>query len=141
MDGRLDKGDFMSESRVPEIPLPRPFLRVIIEEKVTRDDVEKVRKGLQQRIDHLELELKRERELTKKLEKSGAVLQEILSAPDFRALSMQTREAATSVEVAAPVGVARVDEPPVEYVDVVEIELTDAELSMQENKPPAKKAE
>jgi|JI10StandDraft_1071094.scaffolds.fasta_scaffold342063_2 hypothetical protein len=131
----------MSESRVPEIPLPRPFLRVVSEEKVTKDDVERVRKGLQQRVDTLEGELRRERELVKKLEKSGAVLQEILAAPDFRALTTKAREASAGVEVAAPAAGARADEPPVEYVEVTEIELTDAEVNMQDSKPPAKKSE
>jgi hypothetical protein len=132
----------MSESRVPDIPLPRPFLRVISEAPVTQSDVERVRKNLQQTIDNLESELKRERELTKKLEKSGTVLQEILAAPDFRALSMKAQQIAGAAELASPAASgARADEPPVEYVAVTEIELTDAEVNKQESKPPAKKAE
>ena len=131
----------MSESRVPEFPLPRPFLRLITEEKISREDVEKVRKNLQQTIDALEADLQRERELTKKLEKSGAVLQEILAAPDFRALSMKAQASAGAVVVAAPVSGTMVDEPPVEYVAVTEIELTDTEVAKQESKPAAKKAE
>jgi hypothetical protein len=130
----------MSESRVPDIPLPRPFLRVISEEKVTRDDVERVRKGLQQRIEGLEVELRREKELTKKLEKSGQVLQEILTSPDFKALTAKARESGPAAEVAASPSGAYVDEPPVEYVEVTEIELTDAEVKSQEG-PPAKKPE
>lgn len=129
----------MSESRVPEIPLPRPFLRVVVDDKVTREEVERLKRGMQQRIEGLENELKRERELTKKLEKSGAVLQEILAAPDFRALTAKAREASAGVEIAAPTSGARVDEPPIEYVEVVEIDLTDAEVNKQEAKPPAAK--
>jgi hypothetical protein len=130
----------MSEPRVPEIPLPRPFFRVVGEDPVTREDVERVRRNLQQTIDNLENDLKRERELTKKLEKSGVLLQEILAAPDFRALSMKAQHMAGTNEIAAPVSTgARADEPPVEYVAVTEIELTDAEVNKQESKPPAKK--
>ncbi len=128
----------MSESRVPEIPLPRPFLRVISEEKVTRDDVERVRKGLQQRIEGLEVELRREKELTKKLEKSGQVLQEILTSPDFKALTAKARESGPATEIATPSSVAHIDEPPIEYVEVTEIELTDAEVKSLEAPPPKK---
>lgn len=128
----------MSESRIPEIPLPRPFLRVIADDPVTRDDLERVRKGLQQTIDSLQTELKRERELTKKLEKSGMVLQEILTAPDFRALSLKAQSA---VQTEGPaVSLARVEEPPVEYVDVTEVELTDAEVKKQESRNPSERA-
>ncbi len=115
----------MSESRVPDVPLPRPYLRVIEEDRTTRDDLERVRKTMQQSIDALQAELSRERELAKKFEKSGTVLQQILEAPDFRALSMQAKQTAGPVEVQAA-GVAHVDEPPVEYVNVTEIELTEA---------------
>lgn len=125
----------MSELRVPSPTLPRPFARVVSEAPITRDDVERVRRTLQKSIDNLEIELKRERELNRKFEKSGAVLQEILEAPNFRALSMATRQAAgVPTAAAAPVGgnVAYVDEGPVEYVDVTEVELNDAEVQKQE---------
>jgi hypothetical protein len=118
----------MADSRIPEIPLPRPFLRVINEAPVTKEDVERVRRTMQQTIDALQAELRRERELTKKLQKSGEVLQEILSAPAFRALSLQAREAVVVQDLSKP-GVAHVDEPPVEYVEVEEVELTDAQLT------------
>ena len=117
----------MSESRIPDVPLPRPYLRVLEEDRTTRDDLERVRKTMQQSIDALQAELNRERELAKKFEKSGNVLQQILEAPDFRALSMKTTQTAgagpATVQTA---GVAHVDEPPVEYVAVAEIELTEA---------------
>lgn len=128
----------MSDSRVPEIPLPRPFLRVIHETPVTKDDVEKVRRTLQESIDILQAELRREKELTKKLAKSGEVLQDILSAPDFKALSLQSREAATVTGPAAGQTI-HTDEPPVEYVEVTEIELTDAEVHSLESGPVKKK--
>lgn len=115
----------MSESRIPDVPLPRPYLRVLEEDRTTREDVERVRKTMQQAIDTLQAELSREKELSKKFEKSGTVLQQILEAPDFRALSMKAMQAAGTTEVLAP-GVAHVDEPPVEYVSVPEIELTEA---------------
>ncbi len=115
----------MSESRIPDVPLPRPYLRVLEEDRTTRDDLERVRKSMQQSIDALQTELNREKELTRKFEKSGNVLQQILEAPDFRALSMKATQAAGGAEVLAP-GVAHVDEPPVEYVTVTEIELTEA---------------
>lgn len=115
----------MSESRIPDVPLPRPYLRVLEEDRTTRDDLERVRKTMQQTIDTLQAELNRERDLTKKFEKSGTVLQQILEAPDFRALSMKATQAAGATEVLAP-GVAHVEEPPVEYVSVMEIELTEA---------------
>lgn len=118
----------MSELRVPDIPLPRPFLRVLSDEIVTREDVDKVRKTMQQTIDLLQIELKRERELVKKLEKSGEVLNEILSSPDFRALSMKSA-AATEIGAAAVAGGGLVEEAPVEYVDVVEVELTEDKIS------------
>lgn len=128
----------MSESRVPPAPLPRPFLKVIEDTSVTREDFERTKKNLQQAIDNLELELKREREITKKLEKSGAVLQDILSAPDFKALSLKS--VSMHVAEAAATSVSRVEEPPVEYVEVAEIELTDAEVMKQESatSPPGK---
>lgn len=115
----------MSESRIPDVPLPRPYLRVLEEDRTTRDDLERVRKTMQQSIDALQAELNRERELAKKFEKSGTVLQQILEAPDFRALSMKTTQTAGPTAVQAT-GVAHVDEPPVEYVAVAEIELTEA---------------
>ncbi len=115
----------MSELRIPDVPLPRPYLRVLEEDRTTREDVERVRKTMQQAIDSLQSELGRERDLAKKFEKSGTVLQQILEAPDFRALSMKALQAAGTAEVLAP-GVAHVDEPPVEYVSVPEIELTEA---------------
>lgn len=115
----------MSESRIPDVPLPRPYLRVLEEDRTTREDLERVRKTMQQTIDSLQAELGRERDLAKKFEKSGTVLQQILEAPDFRALSMKAMQSAGSAEVLAP-GVAHVDEPPVEYVSVPEIELTEA---------------
>lgn len=115
----------MSESRIPDVPLPRPYLRVLEEDRTTREDLERVRKTMQQSIDALQAELSRERELAKKFEKSGTVLQQILEAPDFRALSMKTTQAAGTTEV-KPTGVAQVNEPPVEYVTVAEIELTEA---------------
>lgn len=115
----------MSELRIPDVPLPRPYLRVLEEDRTTREDVERVRKTMQQTIDSLQSELGRERDLAKKFEKSGTVLQQILEAPDFRALSMKALQAAGTAEVLAP-GVAHVDEPPVEYVSVPEIELTEA---------------
>jgi hypothetical protein len=118
----------MADSRIPEIPLPRPFLRVISEAPVTKEDVERVRKTLQQNIDVLQAELRRERELTQKLQKSGEVLQDILSAPAFRALSLQSREAVVVADANKP-GAAHVDEPPVEYVDIQEVELTDAQVT------------
>ncbi len=132
----------MAESRIPEIPLPRPFLRVITEAPVTKEDVERVRKSLQQNIDILQAELRREKELTQKLQKSGEVLQEILSAPDFRALSLQSRESVVIADTSKP-GAAHVDEPPVEYVEVEEVELTDHELKSLEGsgEPKEKKAE
>lgn len=132
----------MADSRIPEIPLPRPFLRVISEAPVTKEDVERVRKTLQQNIDILQAELRREKELTQKLQKSGEVLQEILSAPDFRALSLQSREAVVVADVNKP-GATHVDEPPVEYVEVAEIELTDHEVTSLEGgaDPRQKKAE
>lgn len=130
----------MNESRIPDIPLPRPFLRVIAEEPVTKEDVERVRKNLQQTIDILQNDLNRERELTKKLEKSGQVLQEILSAPDFRALSLQTQQIAKTAEVLAP-GNAQVNEPPVEYVEVREVELTDDEVKTLETVVAPKRAD
>lgn len=127
----------MSESRVPPAPLPRPFLKVVEDTSVTREDFERTQKNLQQAIDNLERELKRERDLTKKLEKSGEVLQEILSAPDFKALSFKS--ASVQVAETAAAAVSRqgrpgghVEEPPVEYVDVEEIVLTDAEVKKQE---------
>lgn len=128
----------MSELRVPPAPLPRPFLRVVEDTSVTREDFERTQKNLQQAIDTLEAELKRERELTKKLEKSGVVLQEILSAPDFKAMSYKS--AASQVAETAATAVSRVEEPPVEYVEVAEIELTDAEVKKQETtaSPPGK---
>jgi len=125
----------MSELRVPTPPLPRPFARVVSEPPITRDDVERVRRTLQQSIDELELELKRERELNRKFEKSGAVLQEILEAPNFRALSMaapQTSGGATAAAATVGGNVAYVDEGPVEYVDVTEVELNDTEVQKQE---------
>lgn len=121
----------MADSRIPEIPLPRPFLRVISEAPITKDDVERVRRTLQQNIDLLQAELKREKEITQKLQKSGEVLQEILSAPDFRALSLQARETAVVAETARPAA-AHADEPPVEYVEVSEVELTDSEVKTLE---------
>jgi hypothetical protein len=124
----------MADSRIPEIPLPRPFLRVVSEAPVTKEDVERVRKTLQQNIDVLQAELKRERELTQKLQKSGEVLQDILSAPAFRALSLQSREAVVVADANRP-GAAHVDEPPVEYVEVEEIELTDHEVTNLEGGP------
>ncbi|MFZ5628315.1 MAG: hypothetical protein ACOY5B_04245 [Spirochaetota bacterium] len=132
----------MADSRIPEIPLPRPFLRVISEAPVTKEDVERVRKTLQQNIDVLQAELRREKELTQKLQKSGEVLQEILSAPDFRALSLQSRETLVIADVNKP-GAAHADEPPVEYVEVEEIELTDHEVTSLEGStaPGQKKAE
>lgn len=137
-NGAEHKGDILSESRIPDAPLPRPFLRVLEEDKTTRDDVERVRKTMQQSIDALQTELSRERELTRKLEKSGAVLQDILSAPDFRALSMQAAQATPSSGLPATGG-TRIDEPPIEYVTVTEIELTAAivtEKDLQAIKPP-----
>lgn len=128
----------MSDLRIPDIPLPRPFLRVLNEEPVTKEDVERVRKNLQQTIEILQTELRRERELTKKLEKSGQVLQDILSAPDFRALSLQTRQIAATAEALAP-GTAQVNEPPVEYVEVLEIELNDTEVQNLETTTGPKK--
>ncbi|GAB4424082.1 MAG: hypothetical protein OHK0011_04400 [Turneriella sp.] len=132
----------MADSRIPEIPLPRPFLRVISEAPVTKEDVERVRRALQQNIDTLQAELRREKELTQKLLKSGEVLQEILSAPDFRALSAQSRESVVVADAIKP-GAAHVDEPPVEYVEVEEIELTDREVISLESSaaPGSKKAE
>lgn len=115
----------MSESRVPLPPLPRPFYRVITEDPVTRDDLDRVKKNMQQTIDNLMGELKRERELSKKLEKSGEVLQEILAAPDFKALSLQVQATATAV-VQRTGHAVEVDEPPIEYVDVKELDLTDS---------------
>lgn len=115
----------MSELRIPDAPLPRPYLRVVEEDRTTRDDVERVRRQMQQTIESLQNELNRERELTKKFEKSGSVLQEILTAPDFRALSMQTAQAAPEAAAEKPSG-AHIDEPPVEYVEVTEVELTAA---------------
>jgi hypothetical protein len=129
----------MSELRVPDIPLPRPFLRVLSDEVVTRDDVEKVRRTLQQTIDTLQSDLKRERELVKSLGKSGEVLNEILSSPDFRALS---HKAPAALQGSAPTPGAvsvHVDEGPVEYIDVAEIELTDAIVSDQDIPTQAKK--
>jgi len=120
----------MSESRVPPPPLPRPFVRVITEEPVSRQDLENVKKSMQQQIDNLNSELKREKDLTKKLAKSGEVLQEILAAPDFKALSVTTRAVA---EVAVTqVKATQIDEPPIEYVEVTEIDLTDSEVKNQE---------
>jgi hypothetical protein len=120
----------MSELRIPDIPLPRPFLRVLSDEVVTRDDVEKVKRNMQQTIDLLQTDLKRERELVKTLEKSGEVLNEILSSPDFRALSHKAPAAITSGGTTATGATsAQIDEGPVEYIDVVEIELTDAIVS------------
>ncbi len=132
----------MPDSRIPEIPLPRPFLRVISEAPVTKEDVERVRKTLQQNIDQLQAELRREKELSQKLLKSGEVLQEILSAPDFRALSLQARESIAVADAHKP-GTAQVDEPPVEYVEVQEVELTDQEVKSLESSadPKKKKAE
>ncbi|GEM_PF-2789201 len=115
----------MSESRIPDVPLPRPYLRVLEEDRTTREDVERVRKTMQQSIDALQTELGRERELAKKFEKSGTVLQQILESPDFRALSMKTTQAEGAAEI-QPTGMAQVNEPPVEYVTVAEIELTEA---------------
>lgn len=130
----------MSELRVPDIPLPRPFLRVLSDDVVTRDDVEKVRRNLQQTIDSLQNDLRRERELVKNLEKSGEVLNEILSSPDFRALSHKA-PAAVQAGLAAPGTVSvHVDEGPVEYVEVAEIELTDAIVSDQDIPAQVKKA-
>ncbi|WP_041948335.1 hypothetical protein [Turneriella parva] len=120
----------MSELRIPDIPLPRPFLRVLSDEVVTRDDVEKVKRSMQQTIDLLQTDLKRERELVKTLEKSGEVLNEILSSPDFRALSHKAPAAITAGGATATGATsAQIDEGPVEYIDVVEIELTDAIVS------------
>ena len=117
----------MSESRIPDVPLPRPYLRVLEEDRTTREDLERMRKTMQQSIDALQAELNRERELAKKFEKSGTVLQQILEAPDFRALSMKTTQTAGAGPAAVQAtGVAHVDEPPVEYVAVAEIELTEA---------------
>ncbi|MCX7633266.1 MAG: hypothetical protein N2Z22_08045 [Turneriella sp.] len=118
-------------NRIPEIPLPKNFLRVLNEEPVTKEDLERLRKSMQQTIDQLQQELRRERELTEKLKKSAEVLQEILNAPDFRSLSLSQRAALTELtqeRAAAPT----VDEPPVEYVEVQEIELTDAQVSALE---------
>jgi hypothetical protein len=129
----------MSELRVPDIALPRPFLRVLSDEIVTRDDVEKVRRTLQQSIDSLQSDLQRERQLVKSLEKSGEVLNEILSSPDFRALSHQA-PAALQISSATTGSVSvHVDEGPVEYVDVPEIELTDEIVSDQDIPTQAKK--
>ena len=115
----------MSDSRIPEPPLPRPFLRVIEADRTTREDVERLRRQMQQTIDNLQAELSKEREIARKFEKSGSVLQDILTAPDFRALSMKTQQ--TQTESAAPVAHgAYIDEPPVEYVPVTEIELTES---------------
>lgn len=122
----------MADSRIPEIPLPRPFLKVVSEPPVTKEDVERVRKTLQKNIDTLQAELRREKELTQKLLKSGEVLQEILSAPDFRALSLQQTSETRAVADAGKPGAAHVDEPPVEYVEVEEIELTDQEVTSLE---------
>lgn len=121
----------MAESRIPEIPLPRPFLRVITEAPVTKEDVERVRKALQQNIDILKAELRREKELTQKLQKSGEVLQEILSAPDFRALTLAARASVAIADASQP-STTHIDEPPVEYVEVPEIELTDSEVKTLE---------
>lgn len=128
----------MAEPRIPEIPLPRPFLRVITETPVTKEDLERVRKSMQQAIDTLQAELKREQELNKKLLKSAEVLQEILTSPDFKALSLKSPP---QVIAAEKPGVAQIDEPPVEYTEVQEIELTDEmlnKLKSSENARPKK---
>lgn len=130
----------MAEPRIPEIPLPRPFLRVVNEAPVTKEDLERVRKSMQQTIDNLQAELKREQELNKKLLKSAEVLQEILSAPDFKALSLKSHPA-TEVATTETPGMAQIDEPPVEYVEVQEIELTDTEVKKMESSDPARKKE
>ncbi len=117
----------MSELRVPDVPLPRPFLRVLSDDVVTRDDLDRVRKTMQQTIDILQGDLNRERELVKKLEKSGEVLNEILSSPDFRALSMKSAAATESETMAGPTG-THIDEPPIEYSEVIEIELTEDKI-------------
>lgn len=130
----------MSELRVPDIPLPRPFLRVLSDEVITRDDVEKVKRNMQQTIDVLQTELKRERELVKTLEKSGEVLNQILSSPDFRALSHQAPPAITAVAAGSATTSIHVDEGPVEFVEVVEVELTDAIQSDQDIPTQSKQA-
>jgi hypothetical protein len=127
----------MADSRIPEIPLPRPFLRVVSEAPITKEDLERVRRTLQQNIDALQAELRREKELTAKLKKSAEVLQEILSAPDFRALSMRTQAIAV-VEAQRPAA-AFIDEPPVEYVEVQEIELTDQQVKSLETEASPKR--
>jgi hypothetical protein len=55
-------------------------------------------------------------------------LNEILSSPDFRALSMKST-VATEIGTAAGPARAMIEEPPVEYVDVIEVELTEDKLS------------
>jgi len=128
----------MADSRIPEIPLPRPFLRVVSEAPITKEDLERVRKTLQQNIDALQAELRREKELTAKLKKSAEVLQEILSAPDFRAFSMRTQAIAVTAEAQRP-ATAFIDEPPVEYVEVQEIELTDQQVKSLETEASPKR--
>ncbi|HRP69515.1 MAG TPA: hypothetical protein PLY93_08290 [Turneriella sp.] len=123
----------MSELRVPDIALPRNYVRVVHEEKITKEDVEKVRRALQERIDTLENELKREKEIAKKLSKSSAVLQDILTAPAFKALSLETRKSATETVKEKNASIAHVDEAPVEYVDVTEIEISDTMVSQEES--------
>lgn len=122
----------MSELRVPDIPLPRPFLRVLVEEPVTKEDVEKVRGSLSLKIKELEGELKQEREINRKFSQSAEVLGDILAAPDFRALSYKT-ESLPKAEEPAVVGFqVQVNEAPAEYVPVEEIELTDDEVKKTE---------
>jgi hypothetical protein len=118
----------MSELRVPDFPLPRPFLRQIDPVQITPEDVDRVRKTMQQTIDSLQVELRQEKELTRKLEKSSVVLQEILAAPDFRALSYQTPQPQSATVAPVMGGGSYADEPPIEYVPVIEVELDDSEL-------------
>ncbi|MBV6492509.1 MAG: hypothetical protein LDLANPLL_00503 [Turneriella sp.] len=120
----------MSDLRIPEIPLPPNYIRVVAEEKVTKEDVERVRKTLQQRIDSLEGELKLEKDLVRRFGKSGEVLQEILASPSFHGVNLAAKERTGATD--APLSLAQINEPPVEYVEVVEIELSDDVVKAQE---------
>jgi len=116
----------MSSLRIPNPPLPKPLYRLVKEKPVTAADVDAVRKSLSTQIENLQKELKLEKELIKKHELTGKVLQEILSSPAYISQpNAPAAEAASAPQTEGGEGGVAKPEAPIEYVEVQEVVLTD----------------